>query len=89
MFVYDLLPGSFRGDDAFNKYSNHWDKAVYNRKIYFDGKAGLSFIDTFNDESLIRPALEAALSYQVDTVTLAKLSFTRNTVTNLIALTFR
>src|SRR3989304_8051087 len=52
------------------------------RKIDFYGKAGLSFIDSFNDESFIRPVLEAAFSYQVDTITLAKLSFIRNTVTN-------
>ena len=52
------------------------------RKIDFDGKAGLSFIDSFNDESLIRPVLEAAFSHQVDTFTLARLSFTKKTDTN-------
>ena len=52
------------------------------RKIDFDGKAGLSFIDSFTDESLIRPVLEAAFSYQVDTFPLARLLFTKKTGTN-------
>ena len=52
------------------------------RKIDFDGKAGLSFIDSFTDESLIRPVPEAAFSYQVDTFPLARLLFTKMTRTN-------
>lgn len=52
------------------------------RKIDFYGKAGLSFIHSFQDESLIRPVLEAAFSYQVDTFTLARLLFTKKTDTN-------
>jgi hypothetical protein len=52
------------------------------REIYFDGKARLSFIDPFNDESLIKPVLEAAFSYQVDTFPLARLLFTKKTGTN-------
>lgn len=83
LFVYDFTTREFQGgDDASINTVTTGIRQYITRKIYFDGKAGLSFIDTFNDESLIRPALEAALSYQVDTVTLAKLSFTRNTVTN-------
>ena len=52
------------------------------RKIDFDGEAGLSFKDSFTDESLIRPVPEAAFSYQVDTFPLARLLFTKMTRTN-------
>lgn len=52
------------------------------RKIYFDGKAGLSYIDSFDDESLIRPVLDTALSYEINKRTLAKISFVEKRDTN-------
>ena len=58
LFVYDFTTREFQGgDDASINTVTTGIRQYITRKIYFDGKAGLSFIDTFNDESLIRPAL--------------------------------
>ena len=81
MFVYDLLQGVSGGDDASINTVTTGIRQYITRKIYFDGKAGLSFIDTFNDESLIRPALRQHCHIRWIPSPL-KLSFTRNTVTN-------
>jgi hypothetical protein len=83
LFSYDFANRKFEeGSDASINTVTTGIRQDITRKIYFDGKAGLSFIDSFNDESFIRPVLEAAFSYEVDTFTLARLSFRRKTDTN-------
>src|SRR3989337_3025214 len=83
LFSYDFANRKFEeGSDASINTVTTGIRQDITRKIYFDGKAGLSFIDSFNDESLIRPVLEAAFSYEVDTFTLARLSFRKKTDTN-------
>lgn len=83
LFLYDFANRKFEeGSDSSTNTVTTGIRQYITRKIYFDGKAGLSFIDSFNDESLIRPVLEAAFSYQVDTFTLARLSYTEKTDTS-------
>lgn len=83
LFLYDFTNRMFQeGSDASINTVAAGIRQYITRKIYFDGKIGLSFIDTFNDESLIRPVPEAAVSYQIDDLTLARLSFTKKIDTN-------
>ncbi len=48
----------------------------------YKNRVEFRYIDTFDDESLIRPVLDAALSYEITKRTLAKLSFVEKRDTN-------
>jgi len=48
------------------------------QRLYFDGKIGADFIDSFDGSRLTRPSFEASLTEEVDQVTTAKLSFTKS-----------
>jgi hypothetical protein len=46
-------------------------------KLYFDGKAGVNFIDSYSGEEYIRPVITASLTDEMDENTSATLSYTK------------
>ncbi|MBM2832965.1 MAG: hypothetical protein HW406_126 [Candidatus Brocadiaceae bacterium] len=80
---YDFSNRLFEGEsDASINTITPGVRQYITKKIYFDGKAGLSFIDSFTDDSLVRPFLDTAFSYEVNNRTLAKMLFTKKVDTN-------
>lgn len=53
------------------------------RKLYFDIRPGLDFIDSFDDENLTKPVIMTSLTYQKDTDTIARLIFEKKYDTNV------
>lgn len=45
------------------------------KKLYFDGKTGVDFIDSFDDENFTRPFFLTSLTYTMDERTQARISF--------------
>jgi len=52
------------------------------KKLYFDGKTGVDFIDSFDDEKLTKPFIGTSLTYIIDENTRARFSFDKKYGTN-------
>ena len=47
------------------------------KKFYFDGSTGVDFIDSFDDENLTKPFVQASLTYIIEEKTSARFSFNK------------
>ena len=47
------------------------------KKFYFDGSTGVDFIDSFEDENLTKPFVQASLTYIIEEKTSARFSFNK------------
>lgn len=81
---YDFINRQFEGggDDATIHELTAGIRQYITRKLYFDERIGVDFIDSFHDENLTKPVIQASVSYQIDTDMLARLSFDKKYDTN-------
>lgn len=83
LFLYDFANVQFdNGEDATINTIASGIRQYITQKISFDVKAGLDFIDSFDDEKLTRPRIQTTLIYQKDSDTIANLSFDKKQGTN-------
>lgn len=76
LFSYDFSNREFEDNqDASIHTITTGIRQYITKKLYFDGKAGLDFIDSFEDKNFTRPIGLASITYEKDTDTRASLSF--------------
>lgn len=82
-FSYDFTSIQFEDEnDATIHTTGPGVRQYITKKLYFDGKTGVDFIDSFDDENLTRPFVQASLTYILDEKTRARLSFDKKYATN-------
>lgn len=83
LFSYDFTNRRFEGgNDASINTVTAGIRQYITKKLYFDGRTGLNFIDTFDDGNLTKPLYFASFTYQKDTDTIARLSFEKKNDTS-------
>jgi hypothetical protein len=78
LFSYDFENRKFDpGKDASTHTIAPGLRRYITKKLYFDGKAGIDFIDSFDDKAHIKPLIFASITDEIDENTRASLSFTK------------
>ncbi|OOP57373.1 MAG: hypothetical protein AYP45_04305 [Candidatus Brocadia carolinensis] len=76
LFSYDFTNRRFEGGaDASINEITAGARQYLTKKIYFEGIAGVDFIDSFDDKNLTEPVIKTSLVYQKGADMLARLSF--------------
>ena len=76
LFSYDFISAQFEDEqDATINTIGPGIRQYITKKLFFDGRTGVDFIDSFDDETLTKPFVQASLTYIVDERTRARLSF--------------
>jgi len=82
---YDFTNRHFSGGDN-NDGSIHaltgGVRQYVTKKMYFDGLAGIDFIDSFDNDNFAKPHFLASCNYKVDSLTTARLLFEKKYDTN-------
>ncbi|NUO09231.1 MAG: hypothetical protein HUU08_11215 [Candidatus Brocadia sp.] len=83
LFSYDFINRRFEGgeDASINKITAGIRQYI-TKKLYFDGRAGFDFIDSYDDKSTTKPVIFTSIAYQKDTDTVASISFDRQDTTS-------
>lgn len=82
-FSYDFTSIQFENEqDATINTIGPGIRQYITKKLYFDGRTGVDFIDSFDDENLTKPFVQASLTYIIDEKTSARLSFNKKYDTN-------
>lgn len=83
MFSYDF---SRRDFDPGNNATIHTIapglKHYFTKQLYFDGKAGIDFINSYNDKNYAKPLIQASVTNDIDENSRASISFTKRYYTN-------
>ncbi|QII12815.1 hypothetical protein KsCSTR_34360 [Candidatus Kuenenia stuttgartiensis] len=83
LFSYDFTSVQFENDpDATIHTIGPGIRQYITKKLFFDGKTGVDFIDSFDDENLTKPFVQASLTYIVNERTRARLSFDKKYTTS-------
>ncbi len=82
-FSYTFTNIQFENDtDATINTIGPGIKQYITKKLYFDGSTGIDFIDSFDDENLTKPFVQASLTYILEEKTRASISFNKKYETN-------
>ena len=82
-FSYDFTHREFEeGKNAVFNTITPGVRQYFTKKIYFDGKIGVDFIDSFDDKKLIKPNVQSSLNYEIVELTRLSLLFTKKYDTN-------
>lgn len=77
-FSYDFTSIQFENEkDATINTIGPGIRQYITKKLFFDGRTGLDFIDSFDDENLTKPFVQASLTYIIDEKTIASFSFAK------------
>ena len=77
-FSYDFTSVQFENEqDATINTIGPGIRQYITKKLFFDGKTGVDFIDSFDDENLTKPFVQASLTYIIDEKTSARFSFNK------------
>ncbi len=83
LLSYDFIYRQFDdGGDATIHVITPGVRQYITKKFYFDGAAGLNFIDSFENENFIKPVFLASLTHELDEKSNAKLLFTKQSSTS-------
>lgn len=83
LWSYDFIYRQFdNGGDATIHIITTGVRQYITKKFYFDGAAGLDFIDSFDNENFVKPVFQASLTHELDENSDAKLSFTKQSSTS-------
>ncbi len=76
LFSYDFTDRRFEGgaDASINEITAGVRQYI-TKKMYFEGRAGANFVNSFDDENITKPVIRTSLSYQKGADILARLSF--------------
>lgn len=82
-FSYDFSHRQFEDDNKaiFNTITPGV-RQYFTKKIFFDGKIGVDFIDSFDDKNYTKPNIQSSLNYDIDELTRLRLLFTKKYDTN-------
>ena len=82
-FSYDFTSVQFETEeDATINTIGPGIRQYITKKLYFDGRTGVDFINSFDDENLTKPFVQASLTYIIEEKTSASLSFDKKYETN-------
>ncbi|MFZ2602919.1 MAG: outer membrane beta-barrel protein, partial [Candidatus Omnitrophota bacterium] len=83
LFSYDFSRRDFTpGSDAATHTITSGLRYYLTKQLYFDGKAGIDFMASYNDKEYTRPLFFASLTNDLDENTTANLSFAKQYYTN-------
>lgn len=83
LMSYDFVYRQFDdGGDATIQIFTTGVRQYITKKFYFDGAAGLEFVESFDNESITRPVFQASLTHELDENSNARLLFTKQSNTS-------
>jgi len=83
MFSYDFSRRDFDpGGNATIHTIAPGLRHYFTRQLYFDGKAGIDFINSYNDKNYAKPLIQASVINDIDENSRVSISFTRRYYTN-------